>query len=164
MLRTITLILVCYLSAGITFSQDEKSVTNDSTTAILKDGLWLELGPYGKGHGSFRWVLKVNYDKIEYCITSPNPSDSNKEYLTSIDSSQLRQILAEFTPEDFEGEKNYSSFGTRDGSYFKVKTRNGERMFINVFSHRERNHQIKPDTIGLDKFERLWKEVQLLAK
>lgn len=130
---------------------------SDISQTLLVDGFTIESGPYGKGHGSYKRIATINDSMVMY-------NSKNKKFQIPTDSTNFKFLISKLQLTDVEGSKNYFNPGVKDGSYVKITTGHGVRMFTNVFSSYTDLIGIKPDSIGVEKYVAIWNHLQEILK
>lgn len=83
-----------------------------------------------------------------------SPREMQQQLILATET-QFVKMLSQLSKEDMTGDKHYYNMQIRDGGYMIVKNPHGERKFTNIFRHTDRS-LVRPDTVGLSKFEELY--------
>ena len=137
--------------------------SNQST--LEKFPMQIEFGAIGKGSTWPPTIFKIDMDSIRITTRGRKFSEGVKHYSISTNKTQFVELLSIIDKNELKGEKHYYNPFIVDGEYMKLTSRFGQRKFSNVFSSMDEKSNIKPDTLGLSKFESLSKHaISVLEK
>lgn len=122
----------------------------------------IEFAAVGKGSKLPPTVFTINQDSVSVTMMRKSSYDKVDNYSIATKETKFEQLLSDLDEEDLKGEKHYYNLFIRDGGYMMVSSESGNRKFTNIFNSSRENSYIKPDTIGINKFENIYKYANLL--
>ena len=130
---------------------NDKVATKHSTIYPIT----IELGALGKGANLPPTIIEINKDSCRISYSEWKSAPARQKISIATDQTEFNQLFSELQTEDLKGEKHYYNPFMRDGGYMKISNALGNRKFTNTFSSIGEPSNIKPDSIGLSKFENI---------
>jgi len=127
----------------------------DNNTSSLHFPYTIEFGAVGKGADIPPTVFIINQDSIKITTRDRRAISETREIHLKTSKTKFVRLLKLLNEENLQGDRHYYQPSVKDGEYMKIATKLGTRKFTNTFSKYSDKSKIKPDTIGLNKFEKI---------
>lgn len=134
----------------------------DKESNELSYPIVIEFGAVGKGSNLPPSVFKINSDSIDISRWNKLPNKGIQSFTIATKETEFLSLIDKLDESDLTGTVDYYNLYIRDGGFMKITTSLGQRKFINTFGMSPENSLIKPDTIGLFKFEQISKYAKTL--
>ena len=113
----------------------------------------IEFGAIGKGSKRLPTTFEIRKDSVLISYRDQFSWGNMKSHSTPTKKTKFVELFSSFFESDFAGEKSYHKIFIRDGGFMRISNKLGQRSFANVFSSLGDKSRIRPDTIGLSRFE-----------
>lgn len=134
-------------------------------SSIIDYPVKIEFGAIGKGSKLPPTTFEINYDSVRISTLKKTSITEIQNFSIATNKTKFGELLRNLEMKDIKGDKHYFNPSVRDGGYMNISNKHGNRRFTNTFSKISDNSRVKPDTIGLDKFENISKySFQLLKE
>lgn len=132
--------------------------------SIINYPVKIEFGAIGKGSKLPLTTFEINFDSVRISTTKKTLITEIQYFSIATKKTKFGELLSNLEMKDLKGDKHYFNPYIRDGGYMIISYKHGNRRFTNTFSKIGDKSRIKPDTIGLDKFENISKYALQLLK
>jgi hypothetical protein len=132
--------------------------------SIINYPVKIEFGAIGKGSKLPLTTFEINFDSVRISTTKKTLITEIQNFSIATKQTKFGELLSNLEMKDIKGDKHYFNPYIRDGGYMIISYKHGNRRFTNTFSKISDKSRIKPDTIGLDKFENISKYALQLLK
>ncbi len=148
------LIILMFLLFGFSNCSNQNKLNGNVADVNVESLIYpikIEFGAVGKGSKSPPTIIKIDRDSVRVSATDRY----FKMNVFSIETKETKfeEVLSSLDAEDIKDDKHYYHPFIRDGGYMNISNELGNRKFTNTFSKNGDKSNIKPDTIGLTKFE-----------
>ena len=154
-------ILIIAISV-LTLINYANQISQDKSGELAKNSIIdypvkIQFGAIGKDSKLPPTTFEVNYDTVRISTKKRTSITEIQNYSIATKKTKFEELLSILEMKDLKGDKHYFNPYIRDGGYMNISNKHGNRRFTNTFSKIGDRSRIKPDTIGLSKFENISK-------